>query len=153
MADPRAIQKRSSMFYSPKRRRERGAVAVEFALAFPLLILVFMVMMFLMDVMMVRQEVTNVGFTAMRECVNVQNKSECVGEMVRDAQGLAGSNNRYTCTPSPGPLVENEGVTFSVVNLSCEYQGFLPLNAIFLRTAIDMSDLIVFNIPVFFTES
>ena len=153
MPDPKASQKRTSMCRSSERRRERGAVAVEFALAFPILILVFMVMMFLMDVMMVRQEVTNVGFTAMRECVNVQNKSECVSDLVRQAQNLAGSNARYTCLSTPGEPFESEGATFSVVHLSCEYQGFLPLNAIMLRTGINMNDLVDFDIPVFFTGS
>ena len=135
------------------KRQERGAVAVEFALAFPILIMVFMVMMFLMDLMMVRQEVTNVGFTAMRECVNVENKSECVLDLVNRAQTLAGSNGRYSCNAGVSRAVEGVGATFQVVDLSCEYEGFRPLDAILLSTGIDMNDLVEFDIPVFFTES
>ena len=135
------------------KRGESGAVAVEFALAFPILLSVFMVMMFLMDVMMVKQEVTNVGFTAMRECVNVQNKSECVLDMVNRAQHLPGSNPRYTCNAGASQPVPGAAATFQVVNLRCEYQGFLRLNSIFQLTGVDMTDMVEFDIPVFFTES
>ena len=135
------------------RQKEHGVVAVELALAFPILLTVFMVMMLLMDVMMVRQEVTNVGFTAMRECVNVQNKSGCVLDLINRSQALQGSNSRYSCNADASQAVPGAAATFQVVKLRCEYQGFRPLASIFLSTGLDLSNVVEFEVPVFFTES
>ena len=136
-----------------RRGKERGVVAVEFALSAPILIAVFMVMMFLMDLMMVKQEVTSVGFTAMRECSSAPNQSACVLAMINQAQTLAGSNARYSCDAGLSQAVGSEGATFQVVNLQCEYQGFTPIQGILNLTGINLQDALQFNIPVFFPEN
>ena len=136
-----------------RRRQERGVVAVEFALSAPILIAVFMVMMFLMDLMMVKQEITSVGFTAMRECSSSPNQSECVLTMIGQAQTLAGSNARYSCDAGLSQAVGSEGATFQVVNLQCEYQGFTPIQGILNLTGLDLQDALEFKIPVFFPEN
>ena len=136
-----------------KRGKERGVVAVEFALSAPILIAVFMVMMFLMDLMMVKQEVTSVGFTAMRECSSAPNQSACVLAMINRAQNMAGSNERYRCDAGLSEAVGSEGATFQVVNLQCEYQGFTPIQGILNLTGLNLQDALQFNIPVFFPEN
>lgn len=132
------------------RPDERGSVAVEFAFSFPLVIMVFMVMMFLMDVMMVKQEITNVGFTAMRECAGTGNPEQCVLSLITQSQTLQGSNARYSCNATAGVATATPGTVFQVVNLDCEYQGFLPLNSILDLVGEDLSDLTQITVPVFF---
>ena len=138
-----------------RRSQERGAIALEFAISFPIVISVFMVMMFLMDVMMVKQEVTNVGHTAMRECTQIPNPqpgllAQCVLDLVDKTQTLAGSNHRYSCIAGPSSFSTTGGTTVSVVNLRCTYGGFAPIAGIFDLVGEDMSQLTTINVPVFF---
>ena len=148
---------RNFHFPHPHRRKERGAIALEFAVSFPIVISVFMVMMFLMDLMMVKQEVTSIGNSAMRECVKILDASpaalgDCVMDIVRQTQTLAGSNHRYTCQPGPGVFQTSDGITMQVINLECRYEGFAPMRSILDLTLIDMNDLVNLNVPVFFPK-
>ena len=138
---------------SKSRLDQKGAVAVEMAYAFPFLILVFMVMMFLVDLIMVKQEITTSGFSAMRICVERDDKADCVLEVVRGNQRLPGSNNRYDCEANQGLTSIVPGTTISVVNLSCTYEGFKPLAQIMIMMGEDMSSLLDIDVPVFFPES
>ena len=135
------------------RKAQEGSVAVEMAYAFPFLILVFMVMMFLLDVIMVKQEVTVSGFSAMTQCASVPNKRACLLAMVDEGQTLPGSNARYSCNANDETTVTREGSTFVVINLSCTYEGFTPINAIFQMLGEDMSGVLNFDIPVFFPDA
>ena len=140
----------------PHRREERGSVALEFAVSFPILISVFMVMMFLMDLMMVKQEVTSIGNSAMRECTQIPDASpavlgDCVMAIVDRTQNLSGSNHRYTCQPDPAPPISTSGgTTVQVINLRCTYEGFAPTRAIEDLTGVEMHNFINLNVPVFF---
>ena len=136
------------------RREERGSVAVEFAFSFPLVLVVFMVMMFLMDVMMVKQEITNVGFTAMRECAGAEGAPEaCVLSLITQAQQLPGSNARYSCEADGEAIANTPGTVFYAVNLNCEYQGFKPINSIFDIIGVDLDELTEIEVQVFFPAS
>ncbi|MAD60595.1 MAG: hypothetical protein CMH49_03635 [Myxococcales bacterium] len=138
---------------SKPRLDEKGAVAVEMAYAFPFLILVFMVMMFLLDLIMVKQEITTAGFSAMRACVENDNKEACVLAVVDENQRLPGSNDRYDCRANETLTSVAPGTTISVVNLSCKYEGFTPIAQIMIMMGEDMSSLLDINVPVFFPES
>lgn len=136
-----------------KRQKERGSVAVEVAFAFPMILVVFMVMMFLMDVMMVKQEITNVGFTAMRECSGVPNTEQCVLSLISSSQELRGSNGRYSCDAVRVNPIVGPGTEFQVIQLECEYQGYLPLNSVLDIIDVDLSDFTEFKVPIFFPAS
>jgi len=131
------------------RQNEKGSVAVEAAYAFPFLILVFMVMMFLMDVIMVKQEVTVSGFSGMTQCASNDNKSRCLLNIVHEP----GSDDRYRCTTNDEVSIAREGTTFVMVNLHCTYEGFTPINAIFRMIDRDMENVLTFDIPVFFPDA
>lgn len=137
----------------PRKTDEKGAVAVEMAYAFPFLILVFMVMMFLLDLIMVKQEITTAGFSAMRACMEENDKAACVLAIVQENQSLPGSNNRYTCNANPSQTTIAPGTTISVVNLSCRYEGFTPIAQIMIMMGEDMNNMLDIDIPVFFPES
>jgi hypothetical protein len=134
------------------RRTQKGSVAVEMAYAFPMLILVFMVMLFLMDVIMVKQEVTVSGFSAITQCASANNKGACVMAMVEEGQNIHNSQGRYSCNISNQTNITREGTTFVIINLSCTYEGFTPINAIFQMIGDDMSDVLNFEIPLFFPD-
>ena len=147
------LKKMSKSERLPRKANEKGAVAVEIAYAFPLLILVFMVMMFLLDLIMVKQEITTSGFSAMRACIEDNNKANCVLNIVEANQRLPGSNNRYTCGAQENLTQITPGTTMSVVNLSCRYEGFTPIAQIMIMMGEDMSNMLEIDIPVFFPES
>lgn len=135
------------------RLRSRGAVSVEIAIAFPLLLLVFMVMMFFMDLIMVKQEITTAGFAAMRECANQANRPACVLGIIAQTQQLSGSNNRYECDASPAPITNPDGTVIQVVDLNCEYQGLLLFDAIVALGGPDnLREMTNIRLPVFFPE-
>ena len=138
---------------SKSRLDEKGVVAVEMAYAFPFLILVFMVMMFLLDLIMVKQEITTAGFSAMRACMENNNKEACVLAVVDQNQNLPGSNDRYTCRTNEALTSIAPGTTISVVNLNCTYEGFKPIAQIMIMMGEDMSSLLDIDVPVFFPES
>lgn len=148
---------RNLHFPYPRRRKERGIIAAEFAAALPVVLSVFMVMMFLIDLMMVKQEITNIGHSAMRECTQIPNVSPaalgaCVMNLVAQTQDLAGSNNRYTCEPNPGEFLTTGGTTVQVINLNCTYEGFAPIRAILDLTEgdVDLGRFVNLSVPVFF---
>jgi Flp pilus assembly protein TadG len=134
------------------KHNEKGSVAVEMAYAFPFLILVFMVMMFLMDLIMVKQEITTAGFSAMRTCASMPNKAACVLAVVEQNQSLPGSNNRYTCNANATQTSIAPGTTMQVVNLNCTYEGFTPIAQIMIMMGEDMSGMLNIDIPVFFPQ-
>lgn len=135
-----------------RRNKEKGLVAAEFAVAFPILLSVFMVMMFLMDLMMVKQEITNIGHSAMRHCTKNPNATpaelgSCVMGIVRETQRLPGSNERYSCDVRPTSLPD---MPLQVLELDCTYEGFAPIGAIFELVGIDMTNFRNLTVPVFF---
>ena len=140
-----------SRYINNQRSKEKGTVALEMALAFPWLLLTFMIMLFLVDLMMIKQEITTSGFSAMRTCVAHPNKEACVLAVVTNNQIVGGS--RYSCTTNAGVAAAGAGVNVPVVNLNCTYEGFMPaFRTIADVIGVDMSDMVNIEIPVFFPE-
>jgi hypothetical protein len=130
---------------APHRARERGSIAVEFAISFPLLIGAFLAMFFLLDVLMVRQEVTNIGFSAMRHCRDDPDREGCVLRIINTTQQAANTSNRYSCNVLPhSPEIHL---------VKCTYEALNFLNTIFYFTGTDLSNALNVEVPVFFPRS
>lgn len=150
------MMSRHSLKRSPNRQRTKGSVTVELAVAFPMLLVVFLVMLFFMDLIMVKQEVSSIGFAAMRECsaLEAPERPTCLLEMIRITQLQNGSNDRYSCNAQPTvqTIPGSGGKTIQVVNLNCQYDGMTFFDTITLLGGPDIRENVRFQTPVFFPE-
>ena len=131
----------SKVHHVPQRAQQKGIVAVEIAYALPILITVFMVMIFLSDLMLVRHHLNVSLNQATRACASTNTQAEarnCMEQwMVFQLQG-SGVDNRCDVAGNVDVNIVN-GVFLGQVQ--CTYDGFAPLRAIFLLGGLDQGEM------------
>lgn len=126
--------------FKSHRKNEKGVLAVELAYAFPFLLLVFMLMIFLCDLILVKHHLNVSLNQTMRVCAskNTQPPQQCIANLMTaqlEASGVAARcdlNQVVLLPPQNGVLISEVG---------CHYNGFAPLEAIFYLSQGGLGDL------------
>ena len=141
MTHPHILQPSPNHPQRSKRAAQKGIVAVEIAYAFPFLLLVFMVMLFLSDLMLVRHHLNVSLNQAARVCAYKESRiqaASCVTASLDQQLTDAGISGR--CNIVGNVDVVDQGDLY-LSSASCEYNGFAPVQAIFDLSGGTIDDL------------
>ena len=125
------------------RKDEKGVLAVELAYAFPFLLLVFMLMVFLCDLILVKHHLNVSLNQSMRVCASSNTEAnqaaeQCITTLMTTQLNSSGVSARceldrvVILPPQNGILISEVG---------CHYNGFAPLQAIFYLSRGTMGEL------------
>ena len=122
------------------KRKEKGLIAVELAYAFPFLLLVFMLMVFLCDLILVKHHLNVSLNQSLRVCASRTNGNaqQCINNLM--IQQFNASKVDVRCAIDHVVILPAEdGLLISEVG--CHYEGFAPLESLFLLSDGSLNDL------------